>query len=136
MKKPKVNFNYFKRLIDSDDPASVKRFLGLLWSLFLMVAAPVVLFIKAPIANQKLMHEILLYGFAIVFVAILGVSLQEFALIGVKREQIRADAAPDVTVENADSVTTTKADTANIDTANVVNTASANIKNNEPSNAK
>lgn len=117
--KVKPDLTYFKRLIDSDDAASVKRFLGIIWSLFLILAAVVILFVKVPIANQGLMHDILLYGFAIVFISILGVTIQEFALLGVKKAEALATAPAEVVVQNAQSVSSgTKVSTENVETIN------------------
>ncbi len=132
----KANLTYFKRLIDSEDSASVKRFLGLIWTLFLMVAATVILFVKVPLANQSLMHDILLYGFAIVFISLLGISIQDFASLGVKKAEMLASAAPDVTIQNAQNVTgATKVDTVNAEKVETVNSQTTNI-NNEPTDAK
>lgn len=126
----RTNLTYFKRLIDGNDSASVKRFLGLVWSLYLMLASIVILFVKIPIANQELMDKALLYGFGIVFISILGISAQDFALIGVRKAEAIATGASDIIVENAQQVSTgTKAETVNAKNAETINTKTTNVEN-------
>lgn len=124
----KTNLTYFKRLIDGNDPASVKRFLGLVWSAFMMVASIVILFVKVPLANQNLMHDILLYGFAIVFVSLLGVTLESFATMVVKKAEAISHSMPSTIIQNAESVTGgTKVDTVNTDNIETVNSQNTNV---------
>lgn len=99
--------NYFRRLIDDKDPASVKRFLGLLMSAFLVIASFFLLFVKVPNANANLLDRCLLYAVIIVCMAIFGLAVEKVAgvLLSVSKTQAAASIlTPQPTVTKVDNV--------------------------------
>lgn len=92
IRKKRIKPNYFERLIDNDDKASSKRFLGLLMSGFLIVAFIVVLFTKVPNANAELLDRAMLYAFLIVLVSIFGLAVDKVGDIALKINKTKAAA--------------------------------------------
>lgn len=105
MKTKKIN--YFRRLIDDKDPASVKRFLGLSMSAFLIVASFFLLFVRIPNANGNLLDRCLLYAVIIVCISIFGLAVDKVAeiLLSVSKTQAAAQIlTPAPTVTKVDNV--------------------------------
>jgi len=69
--------NYFRRLIDNKDQASVKRFLGLTMSAFLIIAFFVVLLTGKTNANTELLDKAMLYAVLIVLMALFGLAVDK-----------------------------------------------------------
>lgn len=121
--------NYFRRLIDNDDPASSKRFLGLAMSAFLIIDFFVLLFTKVPNANQNLLDKGMLYAFLIVLMALFGLAVDKVAEILLSVTKVKSVSPQPTIVENAETVntTTTKAETVNAEKVETVNTQNTNI---------
>lgn len=67
--------SYIKRLIDTHDKASSKRFLALVMSGHLIITSFFVLFAKFEILNAKLLADAMLYDMIIVLMAIFGMGV-------------------------------------------------------------
>lgn len=99
--------NYFKRLIDEKDPASSRRFLGLLMSVFLVISGFYLLFSKTFVPNQDLLHTILLYAFFIVLMSLFGLAVTTVSNTLLQVSKARAAAqilTPQPTVTQVDVV--------------------------------
>lgn len=123
--------NYFRRLIDENDPASIKRFTVLAILLHFIVTGYVALFMDKSIANIALVTTIMEYNFYIILVGIFGLTVESIYNILLKKAEVMVNAAPPVTVQQAENVntttTTTKADTVNADQVDTVNSQTTNI---------
>lgn len=84
--------NYFARLVDNDDKASSKRFLGLLMSGFLIIAFFVILFTRVPSANEVLLDRAMLYAFLIVLMSFFGLAVDKVSEILLKISKTQAAA--------------------------------------------
>jgi len=84
---------YFRRLIDSDDPADVKRLLGLVCSAFFIIASFIIIFAKSKLPNQELADKVLLYNLLIVLTSIFGMSLEMVGNIILEATKAKAAAS-------------------------------------------
>ncbi len=122
--------NYFRRLTDENDPASVKRFTVLAVLAHFIITGYVALFMDKSIANIALVTTIMEYNFYIILIGIFGLTVESVYNILLKKAEVMVTAAPPVTVQNADNVNTTsnstKADTLNADNVETVNARQVN----------
>lgn len=119
-----ARINYFKRLIDERDPASIKRFTVLAVLFHFIITGYVALFMDKSIANIALITTIMEYNFFIILVGIFGLTVESVAAIFLKKAEVLASVIPSVNVENAQNVTATntKAENMTADKVDTVNT--------------
>lgn len=99
--------NYFRRLVDDKDPASVKRFLALCCAAHLIVTSFILTFTKIPNANTELLKISIIADLSIIGVAILGMSVETYGKIVSNVSKIKAAAdilTPQPTATNIEHV--------------------------------
>jgi len=117
--------NYFRRLVDENDPASIKRFTVLAVLAHFIITGYVALFMSKSLANVALVTTIMEYNF--------GLTVESVYQILLKKAEVMVNAAPPITVENAEKVTSsstnTKANVVNAEQVDTVNTQNTSINN-------
>lgn len=123
--------NYFRRLVDENDPASIKRFTVLAVLAHFIITGYVALFMDKNIANLTLVTTIMEYNFYIILVGIFGLTVESVYGILLKKAEVMVNAAPPINIESAEKVLTssTKADVVNAENVETVNTKTIKVDN-------
>ncbi len=121
--------NYFRRLLDANDPASIRRFTILAVVFHYMITCYAALFMDKSIANTTLISTITEYNFYIILMGMFGLTVDKVAGISLKKAEVIANAQPPVNIQQAENVNTntTKAETVNAKNVETVNTNTTTI---------